>query len=165
MANQLESRWEYDAVEVGQTGPDMTIEITEDLIAEYADAVRNPNPMYKPGQRNSAGGAMPAMPTMIFRVAPLRRQDIAANNGFVALERASENPRQTPFAKCEVRWFAPMQAGDSITSFGRILEKNERRGNKFVTFRVEAVNQNNQKVAEYDYTCIFEYAQGQNERG
>ncbi len=164
MATQHEVRWEYDAVEVGQTGPDITIEITEDLIAEYADAVRNPNPIYQPGDLGSAGEAMPAMPTMILRVAPLRRQDIAAKNGFVALERASENPRQTPFAKCEVRWHAPMRAGDSITSFGRILEKHQRRGNKFVTFRVEAINQNNQKVAEYDYTCVFEYARGQNVR-
>ncbi len=160
MATQQEVRWEYDAVEVGQKGPDMTIEITEELIAEYADAMRNPNPIYHPGGGDSDGEAMPAMPTIVFRVAPLRRQDIASNNGFVALERASENPRQTPFAKCEIRWSAPMRAGDSITSFGRIIDKQERRGNKFVTFRIEATNQNGQKVAEYDYTCIFEYAKG-----
>jgi len=35
------------------------------------------------------------------------------------------------------------------------------RGNKFVTFGVSAVNQRRQLVAEYDYTCIFEYAKGQ----
>ena len=32
-----------------------------------------------------------------------------------------------------------------------------------MTFRVEAVNQRGELVAEYDYTCIFEYAQGQRE--
>ena len=99
-----------------------------------------------------------------FSIAPLRRPDIAANNGFTALEKASENARQTPFSKCEVRWHAPIQSGDFITSFGHILNKEERRGNKFVTFRVEATNQNDEKVAEYDYTCFFEYAKGQNTR-
>ena len=164
MTTQQEIRWEYDVVEVGQAGPPMTIEATEDLVTRYATAVRNPNPAYQPGGEQQSGDMQLAMPTMIFRLAPLRRQDVAANNGFVALERVKDNPRQTPFAKCEVRWFKPIQTGDSITSYGRILDKQERRGNKFVTFRVEAKNQRDEKVAEYDYTCIFEYAKGQNTR-
>ncbi len=165
MAQQQELRWEYDSVEVGQIRPPTTVEITDELIAEYAAAVRNDNPAYQisEGQTGSDLGML-AMPTMITRVAPLRRHHIAANNGFVALERASANPRQTPFAKCEVLWFAPLRAGDSITSFGRVIDKYERRGNKFVTFRIEANNQWAEKVAEYDYTCIFEYASGQKQR-
>lgn len=184
MTATQEKRWEYDAVQVGHTGPNVTIDVTEELIARYAKAVRNPNPAYqfdgppqsalakegtrgatasplKKGGLRGVGEAKLAMPTMIFRVAPLRRHEIAANNGFVALERASENRRQTPFAKCDVRWFAPIRAGDSITSFGRVVSKEERRGNKFVTFRIEAKNQRGEKVAEYDYTCIFERALGQ----
>ena len=42
-----------------------------------------------------------------------------------------------------------------------MLEKYERRGSRFVTFRVEATNQRGEEVAQYDYTCIFDYAQGQ----
>jgi acyl dehydratase len=91
----------------------------------------------------------------------LRRNSVAKANGFTALEWVKENPRQTPFAKCTVSWFAPIRAGDTVTSTARVIEKYERRGNKFVTFHVEAVNQRNVKVAEYDYTCIFEYAKGQ----
>ena len=83
--------------------------------------------------------------------------------GFVALEQAKEGRRQTPFTKCEIRWRFPVCAGDTITGNRRVLEKYGRRGNKFVTFRVDAVNQNGQLVAEYDYTCIFEYAKGQRE--
>ncbi len=161
MADQ-EHRWEYDVVELGQAGPPTVVEVTEELISRYATAVRNDNPEYRTSGGQPEGGVgTVAMPTMIVRVAPLRRPDIAANNGFVAQERAKENPFQTPFAKCEIRWFAPMHAGDSITSFGRVVDKYERRGNKFVTIRVEASNQRGEKVAEYDYTCIFEYARGQ----
>lgn len=101
------------------------------------------------------------MPTMVFDIAPLRRNAVANASGYVALEWVRENPRQTPFAKCAVRWFSAIRAGDTISSTARVLEKYERRGNKFVTFRVEAVNQLGTKIAEYDYTCIFDYSRGQ----
>ena len=98
---------------------------------------------------------------MVLTYAPLLRDEVAEANGFVALEQSKRARRQTPFAKCEIRWHHPARAGDTITGTRRVLEKYERRGSKFVTFRVEATNQDGQLVAEYDYTCIFEYAQGQ----
>ncbi len=165
MAEQKEILWEFDKVEIGQNSPPFTIEVTEELIARYVAAVRNPNPAYQVSEGQSAeGGGMLAMPTMIIRVAPGSRADIAANSGFVALELAKDNPRQTPFAKCEVRWFTPLRAGDTITSFAHVVDKYERRGNKFVTYRTEATNQRGEKMAEHDYTCIFGYAKGQHRR-
>ena len=103
-----EIRWEFEAVRVGQTGTAFTVEVTDELIAMYAETVRNPNPEYADsgGEGGGDGRLKLAMPTMIFRIAPLRRRDIAAANGFTALEWVSENPRQTPFAKCDVRWFS-----------------------------------------------------------
>jgi acyl dehydratase len=97
---------------------------------------------------------------MVLAYAPLLRYDIAANNGFVALEESKGARRQTPFAKCDIRWYEPVVAGDIITGTRRVVDKYERRGSKFVTFRVEAFNQRDVKVAAYDYTCIFEYAGG-----
>ena len=158
MPGEQEVRWEFDRVKVGQASQPTTREITEELISSYALAVRNSNPVYHTTKEGSARLAMPIMATYAAR---LRRADVASNNGFVALERASENARQTPFAKCEVRWFAPLRAGDSITSFSRVVDAYERRGNRFVTFRVEGTNQRGEKIAEYDYTCIFEYGKGQ----
>ena len=151
-----EKRWEFDAVEVGQKGTPFTVEVTNDLISKYAQRVRNPNPAYQ-----AADEQVLAMPTMVIAAAPLRRFDVAEANGFVALELVKDSPRQTPFAKCEVRWHSPMRAGDTITSVCSVIDKYERRGSKFVTFRVEARNQHDEFVAEYDYTSIFEYAKGQ----
>ena len=156
MTDQQEIRWEYANVVVGQRGPDLTINVTEDLIKEYATAVRHVD-----SDEGQSTGPMMGLPTMAIRVAPLRRHDIASHNGFVSLEKASLNPRQTPFAKCEVRWFNPIHSGDAITSYGEVVDKYERRGNKFVTFRIRADNQDGKKVTEYEYTCIFEYAKGQ----
>ena len=157
MTGQEEVRWEYERVALGQRGPDLTINVTEDLIKEYATAVRHVDS----DDGRSTGEVMMGLPTMAIRGAPLRRHDIANNNGFVSLEKASIGPRQTPFAKCEVRWFNPVRAGDAITSYGEVIDKYERRGNKFVTFRIRANNQEGKKITEYDYTCIFEYAKGQ----
>ena len=101
------------------------------------------------------------MPTNIFSDAKLRRHSVAEAAGFTALEKCINNPRQTPFAKCTARWFEAIKVGDKITSFASVLEKYDKRGNQFVTFRVHITNQNDTKVAEFDYTCIFKYAAGQ----
>ncbi|MDA0735209.1 MAG: MaoC/PaaZ C-terminal domain-containing protein [Chloroflexi bacterium] len=151
MLEQQERLWDYDAVEPGQAGQPTVVSITNENVVDYARLSQNPK--YN-------GGAI-AMPTMLISYAPLLRDDIAENNGFVALEESKTARRQTPFAKCEARWFKPVQAGDTITGNRRVLEKYERRGSKFVAFRIEATNQHGDKVAEYDYTCIFEYAKGQ----
>lgn len=156
MTAGVEKRWEWDQVAPGPVSAVLVTEVSPASIADYARRVRNGNQAYA-----LTGPRGLAMPTMVFDIAPLRRNAVAIASGYIALEWARVNPRQTPFAKCVVRWFSPIRVGDVITSRARVLEKYERRGNKFVTFRVEAINQHGTKVAEYDYTCIFEYAKGQ----
>ena len=164
MLEQQEKLWDYLAVEPGQAGPPTVVSITEANIAEYALLSQNLDARYqKPGANQEYEGKSVAMPTMALSYAPLLRDEIAESNGFVALEQSKTARRQTPFAKCEVRWFQPVQAGDTVTGTRRVLEKYERRGSSFVTFRIEATNQKGEAVAQYDYTCIFEYSQGQRE--
>ena len=158
MVYQQERLWTFDAVEHGQVGNETTVEITSSNIAEYARLSLNHSPAYQSGSSK-----LVAMPTMVLSYAPLLREEIAAANGVVAFEGSKNNRSQTPFAKCEIRWSVPVITGDVIVGRRRVLEKYERRGSKFVTFRVEAINQRKEIVAEYDYTCIFEYAQGQRE--
>ena len=156
MLEQQEKLWDFEAVAPGQAGPATVVEITAQNIAEYARLSQNGDPQYQESNPTAV-----AMPTMVLSYAPLLRDEIAEANGFVALEQSKTARRQTPFAKCEVRWHKSVSAGDTITAERRVLEKYERRGSKFVTFRVEASNQAGQAVGEYDYTCIFEYAKGQ----
>ena len=159
-----ENLWDFDAVVPGQAGPPTMVTITPQQIADYADIAQNPDARYQLGGGSlEYGGALVPMPTMALSYAPLLRAEIAAHNGFTALEQSQTARRQTPFAKCEAQWFRPVVAGDTITATGRVLEKYERRGSKFVTFRIEAANQRNEPVGQYDYTCIFEYAKGQRE--
>ena len=157
MVEMAEKLWTFDAVEPGQHGAETVVAITADNIAGYADVALNDDGRYQ------GPGASLAMPTMVLAYAPLLREEIAEANGFVALEQSKTARRQTPFAKCEIRWHRPVCAGDVITGRRGALEKYERRGSRFVTFRVEGVNQRGETAVEYDYTCIFDYARGQRE--
>ena len=159
--DQREKLWDYDAVAPGQGGNPTVVALTSDHVTAYARLSQCLDPRYQGESVAEYAGAMVAMPSMALAYAPLLRDDIAEANGFVALEDSRTARRQTPFAKCEIRWRHPVRAGDTITASRRVLEKYERRGSKFVTFRVEAINQSGLPVAAYDYTCIFEYAQGQ----
>ena len=164
LQQQKEKLWDYAAVEPGQAGTPVVVKITAEHISRFALLAQNRDPRYhEAGANREYGGALAAMPTMALAYAPLLREDIAEANGFVALEQSQTGRRQTPFAKCELRWSRPVLAGDTIISTRRVLEKYERRGSRFVTLRVEASNQRGEPVAEYDYTCIFEYAGGRKE--
>ena len=164
MLEQQEKLWDYAAVLPGQEGVPTVVQITDENIPRYAQVAQNQDPRYhRTGANREYSEALMAMPTMVLTYAPLLRGEIASANGFVALEQSKTARRQTPFAKCEIRWYCPVFSGDTITANRGVLEKYERRGSKFVTFRVTAVNQHGQKVAEYDYTCIFEYVQGRKE--
>jgi acyl dehydratase len=164
MIEPHENLWTYEAVEPGQAGHPTVVSLTPEHIALYALVAQNQDARFqKAGTNAEYGGALVAMPTMVLTYAPLLRDDIAERHGFVALEESKTARRQTPFAKCEIRWFRPARAGDTITATRGVLEKYERRGSRFVTFRVEAGNQHGEKVAAYDYTCIFSYARGQRE--
>ena len=164
MVEQQERLWDFDAVQPGQAGPRTTVKLTPENIATYALVSQNPDPRFqRAGVSAEFEGALVPMPTMALSYAPMLRGEIAENNGFLALEQSKTARRQTPFAKCEAHWFRPVREGDTITGQGRVLEKYERRGSKFVTFRIEAANQQGEPVGRYDYTCIFEYAKGQRE--
>ena len=157
MVEQAERLWTYDAVEPGQYGAETVVEITAENICGYAQAALNEDQKYR-----GAEGVL-AMPTMVLAYAPLLREEIAEANGYVAQEQSRTARKQTPFAKCEIRWYLPVVAGDVITGRRGTLEKYERRGSRFVTFRVEGINQRGELAVQYDYTCIFEYAKGQRE--
>jgi acyl dehydratase len=163
MPTELQEKlWDYDAIQPGQDGAPTIVTLSAEHIAAYARAAQNLDPRFHASAANAEfGGALAAMPTMILTYAPLMRPEIAEHQGYVALEDSKTARRQTPFAKCEVCWFKPVFAGDTLTGTRQVFEKYEKRGSRFVTFRIEASNQRGEPVARYDYTCIFSYAKGQ----
>ena len=114
MVEQQERLWDFDAVQPGQEGPQTSVTLTLENIATYAQVAQNPDQRYrKEGVNREFGGVLVPMPTMSLSIAPLLRGEIAEKNGFLALEQSKTARRQTPFAKCEARWFRPVQKGPS----------------------------------------------------
>ena len=138
--------WDYEAVEVGQRAQPILHEVTADSIVRHASTSRSMNPDHY------SDAPTLAMPTQIFSLAPKNRDGVAENNGMKII-----TAHATPFAKCEGRWFVPIRLGDAVTSVATVLEKYERRGNRFVTLRLEAHNGRGEKLAEIDHTSIFEF--------
>ena len=130
-----ENLWHYDKVQIGQEGPEVNVTITNDNISEYADICQNYDPRYA---HSSSNTKLTAMPSMALSYAPLLRWEIAKQNGFIAYEDSQTMRKQTPFAKCEVKWQNPVISGDIIRSTRKVHDKYERRGSKYVTF--EAVS-------------------------
>lgn len=150
MNNAHEKLWLFDQVEVGQDGITTEVTLTRENIAEYA--------LVSQSEDDSSLSGTSVMPTMILSYAPLMRETIANKHGYTALEQSNTARRQTPFTKCEIRWFSQVSEGDILTATREVVHKYSRRGSNFVTFRVSAINQNGDRVGEYDYTCIFDYA-------
>ncbi len=162
-----EKVYNWDVMEIGHSAAPLTVDITRERIANYAKSVRNDNPIFFDEAAAKAAGfdGIVAPPTMIYTYAPMRRAEIMNQLGYVSPEQSKE-ARSTPFAGTEVVFQGvPVLAGDVITSQPTVDRKWESRsGNRFVSFRIVATNQRGEKVVEYLYNVIWEYAQGQKSR-
>ena len=156
---QEERTYEWDVAEIGHESPPYVYEVTAEKIADYCRAVQYENPVYVSDAAAKKMGfpGLLAPPTMLYTYAPQRRHDVMSASGYIAPEQSTHNPRSTPFVSTDIR-FQGVQVGpgDVITSTTRLVDKFQRRANKFITFRVTAHNQRMQKVAEYDYVCLWE---------
>jgi acyl dehydratase len=150
--------YEWDVAVVGQEAPPYTFGVTEASIANYCLAVRDDNPLYLNAEAARTGpfAGIVAPPSYAFVCAPLRRHELMHAHGYAAPEE--HGVRATPFAKAALRFWQPVRPADAITSIVRLVDRYERRGNRFLTFRVHAVGSHGDPVAEYEYTVIWQQA-------
>jgi acyl dehydratase len=166
-AEQEEKVWTWDMMKPGIEGQPITVEITRESIANYARSVQCDNPIYFDDEAARAEGyeSVVAAPTMMFMYAPYARWELFNSHGYLAPEQA-KNPRSTPFAGVEITFQGvPVYPGDTITSVTSIDRTWESRsGNKFVTYKIVGYNQRSEKVCEYLYDTLWEYARGRKAR-
>jgi len=150
--------YDWDVAEVGHAAPPFTFAVTEEAIAKYCRAVRDENPLYLDPQAAANGpfGGIVAPPGFVFMCSPLRRNEVMHAQGYASPEEKAEY--QTPYAKAEVFPRRPIRPGDQITSVVTLEDKYERRGNKFITWRVRANDANGEPTHEYTYTIIWRQA-------
>jgi acyl dehydratase len=153
--------YEWEVAEIGDAAPPFAYEVTVERTRDYCLAVRDDNPLYLDetyAKRTSFGGLI-APPTMAYTYAPPRRNEVMRARGYASPEEKGD--RATPYAKSEIFYHGVVRPGDVITSVVWLADKYERRGNQFMTFRVEANNQREEKIVDYTYTVIWRYASGQ----
>ena len=159
--------WTWEMFQPGIESPSMTMPVTRESIANYAMSVLNKNPIYFDDAAARAEGydGVFAAPTMVFAYAPMQRWELFNSRGYLSPEQTSD-PRSTPFVGAEITFQdVPVYAGDEVTSVTSIHRTWESRsGNKFVSFRVLGHNQRGEKVCDYLYNIIWEYARGRKVR-
>lgn len=159
--------WTWEMFKPGIESPPMTMPVTRESIANYAKSVLNNNPIYFDDEAAKAEGydGVFAAPTMVFAYAPMQRWEMFNSLGYLSPEQTSE-PRSTPFVGAEIDFQeVPVYAGDEVTSVTSVHRTWESRsGNKFVSFRVVGHNQRGEKVCDYLYNIIWEYARGRKVR-
>jgi acyl dehydratase len=167
-AKEREHILQYDEIEIGQDAKPISIEITRQMITNYVKSIQEDDPIFTNDEAARSAGypGIIAPASMYVVYAPARRLDIMHEHGVIAPEEASVNPRSTPFVGMETQWHGILvQSGDVITSVPRFARKWEARsGNKFVGIGVTAHNQRGEKVMDYQYNVMWEFAKGQKSR-
>jgi len=156
VTQQLEQRpvYEWAAAEVGDTAPDKSTAVSRALVELYVRTSGDANPLYTDEafarSKGLPGLALPVAAAV--RIAPGKRSTIIRHKGY-------QHPvRPTPFARWECETFAPVQPGDVITSTSMLDEKYEKRGRKYLVWKVEARNQRGELVLIHRATNAWEGA-------
>ena len=154
-----EQIYEWEVAQTGDESQPYSYEVTAERIADYCRAVGYENPVYvtDAAAREMGFPGVFAPPTMLYVYAPQRRHDLMSARGYTAPEQSAHDPRSTPFVSTHIHFQGSLvRPGDVITSTTRVIDKSQRGGNKYLTFRVTGHNQRGEKVAKYDYTCLWE---------
>ena len=159
VAPQDEKVYEWDNAEIGDRSPPFVYEVTAEKIAQYSRAVGYENPVYLSDAAAKEVGfpGVLAPATMLYTYAPVQRLEVTTSKGSIPPDHSTRNPRSTPFVSTDISFQGvPVRPGDVITSTTSVVDKFQRRGNKFITFRVIAINHRDETVAEYDFVCLWE---------
>ena len=139
---------------VGDMAPPASREVTDTEIADFCRAARYENLVYtnQPAARETGLPGIVAPPAMALAFAQPRLADLAAARDCVLPPALSPNP-----VNITLRFQGVFVThGDTITAQTRLTAKDERDGNRYLTFTTTAHNQEGELVAEYDVEYLWE---------
>ena len=125
---------------VGKNYPPFTVPVDRQWIAAFADAIADPNPIYRDEAAARAQGfaGIPAPPTFGFAVV------MKANQSFMVLEELGVPKTRAMHAEQGFEYAAPILAGDVITGRQRVAEQYDKKGGA-LTFLVSEFDLRNQR--------------------
>jgi len=140
--------FEWNDALPGLRSDEFVVQVTDAAIFDYKDATGDAS--------RETTGIQVAPLGYVFVAAPQRRHALMASVGCHAPEQDPEEPRSTPYVGSNVRFHRAIEPGDTVRSVTVLDRKFERVGNRFVVFHVDATDADGERIAEYDYTCLWE---------
>jgi len=140
--------FEWNDALPGLRSDEFVVQVTDAAIFDYKDATGDAS--------RETTGIQVAPLGYVFVAAPQRRHALMASAGCHAPEQDPEEPRSTPYVGSNVRFHRAIEPGDTVRSVTVLDRKFERVGNRFVVFHVDATDADGERIAEYDYTCLWE---------
>ena len=139
---------------VGDAAPPASREVSDTEIADFCRAARYENLVYtnQPAARETGLPGIVAPPAMALAFAQPRLADLAAAQDCALPPNLPPNP-----VNITLRFQGLFVThGDTITAQTRLTAKEERNGNRYLTFTITAHNQEGVLVAEYDVEYLWE---------
>jgi hypothetical protein len=125
----------FAEVQVGVPYPEKLFRVTEEAVRAYLAAVEDDSPLYVEEQL-----VPPAYAAVYTRWEALTGEQLEDG---------------TVHAKQEFRYRKPIHWGDTLTLRGRVKEKMEKRGLKFVVQKVEVFDGDGELAVESEITIIL----------
>ena len=146
----------WDTAAIGDTAPPVTVEVSDEQIAEYCRAARYENLDYtnQPAARETGLPGIVAPPAMVLALARPQLAGVAATRGCSLPASLSLNPVSVTI-RFQGVWVAQ---GDAITGRTVLAGKSQRDGNRYLSFTVTAHNQGAELAAQYDVEYLWEKA-------
>ncbi|MFH1351861.1 MAG: MaoC family dehydratase N-terminal domain-containing protein [Pseudomonadota bacterium] len=140
----------YDDIEIGMETPPFTFHMTEGIVTGYADAVEDPNPVYRDETAARAEGfdgivAPPATVGMYSKI----------TNLLGACTPKMIPPPGAIHARQVYEFSGVVRAGDVITTTGKFIDKYIKKERKYVVIESIHKNQKGEKIARGEITAIW----------
>jgi len=127
----------FDDLREGRTLGPVAHHVTAEMIRRYAESTGDTHPDYA----GPAPLAHPAMAT-IFSTRLMGRVGIDRPGGGI-------------HAKHEYEFLAPLRAGQTVTTTGRVVSKELRRGRRYVVYETLTVDESGRAIARCRVTQIM----------
>lgn len=143
---------------IGMWAEPVVLEVERGAIARYADAIDDPNPLYRDEEyaRNSKYGSIIAPPG--FFGWPVGGGDIEAGMSRVVGAVAEAGMLRILDGGIELNFYVPVRAGDTLVTYGKLADAREKQTSQgkmlFLIIEQKYLNQDGALVAVARQTLI-----------
>ena len=149
--------YEYEDAIVGEQGPPFVYMATREGISRYSESIRSFNGLFHDVDHARSLGFDDVVGHLNYGLvaAPNRRWEILRQHDLETPHNHPTNPHATPFARLDYTLYRPIEPGDLIVSVTRTADKYIRKGRKYIAWGIQGVDQNDEVVVDYVYTCMW----------